>query len=72
MDPGFINPPPFIGIDLPLPSFKYALACYYITMFAESSTNLARFDGLRYGVKKDGKDYLEQWKNIIKFEKIKF
>lgn len=45
-------------VDIELPSFKYALACYYITMFAESSTNLARFDGLRYGVQQEGKDLL--------------
>ncbi|MDD4930967.1 MAG: Asp-tRNA(Asn)/Glu-tRNA(Gln) amidotransferase subunit GatA [Candidatus Colwellbacteria bacterium] len=31
-----------------LPHSKYALACYYIIMFAEVSTNLARFDGIRY------------------------
>ncbi len=45
-------------VDIELPSFKYALACYYVTMFAESSTNLARFDGLRYGVQVSGQDLL--------------
>jgi aspartyl-tRNA(Asn)/glutamyl-tRNA(Gln) amidotransferase subunit A len=35
--------------DIELPSFGYALAVYYIIMPAEASTNLARFDGIRYG-----------------------
>jgi len=32
-----------------LPYTKYALACYYIIMPAEVSTNLARYDGIKYG-----------------------
>ncbi|MFA5173469.1 MAG: Asp-tRNA(Asn)/Glu-tRNA(Gln) amidotransferase subunit GatA [Candidatus Paceibacterota bacterium] len=32
-----------------LPNSEYALSCYYISIFAEESSNLARFDGLRYG-----------------------
>lgn len=36
--------------DVDLPSFEYALAVYYIIMPAEASTNLARFDGIRYGL----------------------
>lgn len=43
--------------DIDLPSFPYALPVYYILNFAEVSTNLARFDGLRYGVQVDGVDY---------------
>lgn len=35
--------------DIDLPSFAYSLAVYYIIMPAEASTNLARFDGIRYG-----------------------
>ena len=35
--------------DIEMPSLKYALAVYYILMPAEVSTNLARFDGIRYG-----------------------
>lgn len=34
--------------DISLPHTDYALACYYIIMPAEVSTNLARFDGIRY------------------------
>jgi aspartyl-tRNA(Asn)/glutamyl-tRNA(Gln) amidotransferase subunit A len=45
-------------VDIELPSFKYALACYYVLMPAEASTNLARLDGLRYGVHKEGSDLL--------------
>ncbi|OGI99726.1 glutaminyl-tRNA synthase (glutamine-hydrolyzing) subunit A [Candidatus Nomurabacteria bacterium RIFCSPLOWO2_02_FULL_40_10] len=41
--------------DIKLPN---CLALYYIINFAEVSTNLARFDGVRYGVHKDGKNLL--------------
>ena len=41
-----------------LPHTKYALACYYIIMPAEVSSNLARFDGIRYGVQKKSEDIL--------------
>ena len=36
--------------DVELPNIPYSLAVYYIIMPAESSTNLARFDGIRYGL----------------------
>ena len=36
-------------VDIELPSLQYALAAYYIINPAEVSTNLARFDGIRYG-----------------------
>jgi len=38
-------------IDVSLPSTKYALAVYYVTMPAELSANLERFDGIRFGKK---------------------
>ncbi len=45
-------------VDIDLPNVKYSLAAYYIVMPAEASTNLARYDGVRYGVKKEGDDLL--------------
>ena len=35
--------------EISLPNFEYALACYYILVPSEVSSNLARFDGIRYG-----------------------
>ena len=36
-----------------MPSMAYALAAYYVTCMSEASSNLARFDGVRYGVSND-------------------
>ncbi len=49
-------------IDIDFPSAPYALAAYYIVMPAEVSTNLARLDGMRYGLLKEGKDLLDEYK----------
>jgi aspartyl-tRNA(Asn)/glutamyl-tRNA(Gln) amidotransferase subunit A len=38
-------------VDVSLPSFKYALATYYLVANAEASSNLARFDGMRFGLR---------------------
>jgi len=45
-------------VDIELPNIEYALAVYYIIMPAEVSTNLARYDGVRYGVPVQGDDLL--------------
>ncbi len=45
--------------DIELPFSKYSLEAYYIIMPAEVSTNLSRFDGIRYGLSLDGKNLRE-------------
>jgi len=42
--------------EITLPNIKYSLSAYYIIMPAEASTNLARFDGIRYGLHIADKD----------------
>lgn len=48
-------------VDIDLPSLSYALATYYITNFAEVSTNLSRFDGVRYGLSKTGTSLVDDY-----------
>jgi len=43
-------------IEIDLPHTEYALATYYIISSAEASSNLARYDGIRYGLRKDSED----------------
>ena len=43
-------------VDVSLPHTKYGLATYYIVAPAEASSNLARYDGVRYGTRVDGVD----------------
>lgn len=49
-------------VDVDLPTMKYSLPVYYVVMPAEVSSNLARFDGIRYGKRVTGKDVLETFK----------
>ena len=42
--------------DLPL-SFDYGMPCYYLIAPAEASSNLARYDGVRYGLREDAETY---------------
>jgi aspartyl-tRNA(Asn)/glutamyl-tRNA(Gln) amidotransferase subunit A len=50
------------SVDIELPHSKYSLAVYYIIMPAEVSTNLSRFDGIRYGLSEKGMDLMEVYK----------
>jgi len=47
--------------DISLPSLAHGLSVYYILMPAEVSSNLARFDGVRYGYHADGANLLEDY-----------
>ena len=47
--------------EIELPHIKYSVPCYYILVPAEVSANLARFDGVRYGLSKQGKNLLEDY-----------
>jgi len=47
-------------VEVSLPLTEYAIAAYYIICTAEASSNLARYDGARYGFRADGARTLEQ------------
>lgn len=49
-----------LGSDLLSTSF-FALPIYYVIMPAEASSNLSRFDGVKYGLHKDGKDGIDDY-----------
>ncbi len=49
-------------VDVEMPYSKYSLEAYYIIMPAEVSTNLSRFDGIRYGYSEDASNLLEVYK----------
>lgn len=48
-------------VDIELPTAPYGLAAYYIVMPAEVSTNLARIDGVRYGLHREGENVLAEY-----------
>jgi aspartyl-tRNA(Asn)/glutamyl-tRNA(Gln) amidotransferase subunit A len=50
-------------VEISLPHTKYALPAYYIVAPAEASSNLARYDGVRYGLRVKGDDITDMYEN---------
>jgi len=46
-------------VEISLPSVEFALACYYIIAPSEASANLARFDGIKYGLSEPAENLLD-------------
>ncbi len=50
-----------IPIEVSLPHTGFAVATYYILATSEASSNLARYDGVKYGFRADGKDLMDMY-----------
>ncbi len=49
------------AVEISMPHTGYAVAAYYILATSEASSNLARYDGVRYGLRVDGKDLIDMY-----------
>ncbi len=52
-----------VPVDISLPHTEYAVAAYYVLATSEASSNLARYDGVKYGFRAEGKDLMEMYMN---------
>jgi aspartyl-tRNA(Asn)/glutamyl-tRNA(Gln) amidotransferase subunit A len=50
-----------IPVEVSLPHTGYAIAAYYIIATSEASSNLARYDGMKYGLRTEGKDLIDTY-----------
>jgi len=50
-----------IPVDVSLPHSGYAVATYYVLATSEASSNLARYDGVKYGFRAEGKDLIDMY-----------
>ncbi|MDA8157023.1 MAG: Asp-tRNA(Asn)/Glu-tRNA(Gln) amidotransferase subunit GatA [Actinomycetota bacterium] len=50
-----------IPVEISLPNTQYAVATYYVLATSEASSNLARYDGVKYGFRAEGKDLLDMY-----------